>query len=116
MTSFVGFFFGISCTFQRHKSDELLTKRRLFVRTLDVPYDVMNHVPRVWRTVLGPANTGENVTCRAPHPVVVCHAISAAPESYPVDTSALDSAVKHVPRASAKPVPSIKKLKSTFSK
>lgn len=108
--------FGISCTFQDYKSDKMLTKHRLLVRTLDVPYDVMNHVRHVWRTVLGPANTGENVICRAPHPVVVCRAISAAPEIYPVDTSALGSAVKHVPRASAKHVPSIKKLKSTFSK
>lgn len=86
------------------------------MRILDVPYDVMNHAHRAWKTVLGPANTGENVTCRVPHPVVVFHAISAAPEIYPVDTSALGSVVKRVPRTSAKYVPSIKKLKSTFWK
>lgn len=86
------------------------------MRTLDVHYDVMNHVHRAWRIVLGPANIGENVICRAPRPVAVSHAISAAPESYPVDTSVLDSVVKRVLRTSAKYVPSIKKHKSTFSK
>lgn len=108
--------FGISCTFQHYKTDKLLTKHRLSVRTLDVPYDVMNHVRRAWRTVLGPANTGENVICRAPHHVIVSHAISAAPEIYPVDTSALGSVAKRVPRNFAKYVPFIKTLKSTFSK
>ena len=89
---------------------------RFAVRTLDVPYDVMKHVHRVWRTVLGPANTGENVACRAPHHVVASHAISAAPESYPADISARDSAAKRAPRTSAKYVQSIKKLESIFSK
>lgn len=107
---------GIPLTFHHLKSDKLLTKHRLSVRILDVTYDVMNHVRRVWRIVLGLANTRGNVTCRAQHHVVVSHAISAAPESYPVDTSALDSVVKRVPRTSARHVPFIKKLKSTSSK
>jgi len=89
---------------------------RFAVRTLDVPCDVMKHVHHVWRTVLGPANIGENAACRAPHHVVASHAVSAAPKSYPADTSVRGSVAKHVPKTSAKHVQSIKKLESIFSK
>ncbi len=108
--------FGISCTSQHHNFDRLLIANTFALHTLDVPCDVMKHVHHVWRSVLGPANTGENVACRAPHHVVVSHAVSAAPESYPADTSARDYVVKHVPKTSAKFVQFIMKPESIFSK